>query len=191
MPTRYAGRWARWRGLGLGHQLSVTPVAGSLFSMAWAGISGEPAWDPPPLHPLFKLGRLLSETGNFFAWHFECLPSCRRDAGEAKPSNLSQMAFSIKPQSDYTSFCHSRGGREHGFLPKRRSGAHPGGSWTGSKMGRAPAQLIAWESEEEMLQIAGLRGGAKCFHGSWKCGDEWGPRQLRTIEASEAKGILD
>lgn len=28
------------------HQLSVTPVAGSLFSMAWAGISGEPAWDP-------------------------------------------------------------------------------------------------------------------------------------------------
>lgn len=84
---------------------------------------------------------------------------------------------------------------EHGFLPKRRSRAHPGGSWTDSKMGRAPAQLIAWESEEEMLQIAGLqgssRGGAKCFHGSWKCGNEWGPRQLRTVEVSVAKGILD
>lgn len=86
---------------------------------------------------------------------------------------------------------HSRADREHWFLPKRRSGAHSGGSWTGSKMGRAPAQLISWESEEEMLQIAGLRGGAKCFHGSWKCGDEWGPRQLRTIEASVAKGISD
>lgn len=147
---------------------------------------------PPFTVPPVQTGQISIRNRQLFCMAL-WMPSaaCRRDADEGKPSHLSQMAFSIKPQSDYTCFYHSQGDREHGFLPKRRSGAHPGGSWTGSKMGRAPAQLIAWESEEEMLQIAGLRGGAKCFHGSWKCGDEWGPRQLRTIEASEAKGISD
>lgn len=66
MPTCYAGRWAHRRGLGLGASTECNTCGRQLI---FHGL-GEDFWrarlGPLPLYPLFKPGRLLSETGNFF-----------------------------------------------------------------------------------------------------------------------------
>lgn len=50
-------------------------------------------------------------------------------------------------------------------MPADTGHTHHESSWTGYKMGRAPAQLIVRESDKGILQIAGLlsssRGGGE------------------------------